>query len=332
MEIVPQSEVAEQMETACVRFLETLGANSRRKAVFDFWESERQRWHYVPREMFDRKGLCIKEMNETQRKAAIALLASGLSPTGLVKAKKIMAHEIILGRLEKSMGAYRLARDPELYYFSVFGEPATKNPWGWRAEGHHLSLHYTVLNREMYSPYPFFFGVNPATVHHGPEKGLRILSKEEDLARCLLHSLSENHKSRAIISSDAPADIITAAERKVQMGSAEGLAAESMTTEQREMLVDLLLVYINRLPVNLADFEFQKLKTENISSIHFAWAGSQEQGKPHYYRLHGPTFLTEYDNTQNDANHIHSVWRHLENDFGLDLLNLHYQYGHHGNQ
>ena len=329
MEIVPASEVAEQMKIACERFLETLSPDTRRKAVFDFWTSERQRWHYVPKEMFDRKGLCLKEMNDKQRDAAFILLASGLSRTGFQKAKNIMVHESILGRLEKSMGFSRLVRDPELYFFTVFGEPSTKTPWGWRAEGHHLSLHYTVINREMFSPYPFFFGANPATVHHGPEKGLRILSEEEDLARNLLHSFNDDQKSRTVISLEAPSDIITRAEPKVELRNAEGLAAESMTTEQREMLVDLLHVYINRFPAKLAETEFQKLKSHEINPIHFAWAGSDEQGKPHYYRLHGPSFLTEYDNTQNNANHIHSVWRHLENDFGEDLLKIHYKQGHH---
>ncbi len=329
MEIVPASEVAEQMRVACERFLETLGPDGRRKAVFDFWTSERQRWHYVPREMFDRKGLCLKEMNDKQRDAAFILLASGLSRTGFQKAKNIMVHESILGRLEKSMGFSRLVRDPELYFFTVFGEPSTKTPWGWRAEGHHLSLHYTVINWEMFSPYPFFFGANPATVHHGPEKGLRILSEEEDIARNLLHSFNEDQKSQTVISLEAPSDIITRAEPKVELKNAEGLAAESMTTGQREMLVDLLHVYINRLPAKLAETEFQKLEAHEINPIHFAWAGSDEQGKPHYYRLHGPSFLTEYDNTQNNANHIHSVWRHLENDFGDDFLKIHYKQGHH---
>ena len=330
MEIVPASEVAKQMKIACERFLESLNSALRRTAMFDFWASERQRWHYVPREMFDRKGLCLKEMNDKQKDAAFLLLASGLSRTGFRKATDIISHESILGRLEESMGVSRLIRDPGLYFFSVFGEPSDRGPWGWRAEGHHLSLHYTVINREMCSPYPFFFGANPATVHHGPEKGLRILSEEEDLARHLLYVCNADQKSRIVISPEAPEDIITRAEPKIELNNAEGLAVESMTSRQREILVNLLEVYINRLPERLAETERQKIKPPRINDIHFAWAGSEEPGKPHYYRLQGPSFLAEYDNTQDHANHIHTVWRHLENDFGLDLLNLHYQHGHHG--
>ena len=226
-------------------------------------------------------------------------------------------------------GVAQLARDPELYAFSVFGDPTNHGPWGWRAEGHHVSLHFTVVNRELITPNPFFFGANPAEVRHGPDKGLRILSAEEDLARQLLGSLNSDQKNKTVINETAPADILTRDVPKVELGAAEGLAVESMTTGQREVLVQLIDTYIDRLPEQLAKIEGQKLRDADINDIHFAWAGPANRGEPHYYRLHGPFFFVEYDNTQNDANHIHTVWRHIEDDFGIDLLRSHYQNGHH---
>jgi hypothetical protein len=211
----------------------------------------------------------------------------------------------------------------------VFGDPTTPDPWSWRAEGHHVSLNFTIVNRDWIAPNPFFFGANPAEVHTGPQKGLKILTKEEELARSLLKSFTSNQQRQTIISSIAPADILTRNMPKVSLGSAEGLAAESMTPEQRQILDGLIHDYIDRLPTELAKIEQIKLQNTDSNDIHFAWAGSKDRDKPHYYRLHGTFFFVEYDNTQNNANHIHTVWRDLEDDFGLDLLNLHYKQGHH---
>jgi hypothetical protein len=316
------------MAKASANFLETLSPELRRQAEFSFEDGERFRWHYIPREMFDRKGACFKDMNEKQRKAALNLMACGLSERGYHKATSIMELESTLGEQERMEGNTRLVRDSELYYFTVFGDPMGKNAWGWRAEGHHVSLHFTVVNREVISPYPFFFGSNPAEVRHGPKKGLRILSAEEDLARQLLMSLNADQKHKTIINATAPRDIITRAEPKVEFGAAEGLAAESMTTGQREVMAKLIHEYIDRLPSELAKIEEQKLHSAGLNDIHFAWAGAEQLNQPHYYRLHGPFFFVEYDNTQNNANHIHTVWRHIEDDFGLDMLRLHYRHGH----
>jgi hypothetical protein len=327
-QVIPASETAEKMRSACNRFLESMTPELRRKSNFDFTSLERRRWHYVPREMFDRKGICLKQMNSRQHKAAFALLASGLSRMGCDKAKAIINLETTLGEIEKLMGATGLVRDPGLYYFSVFGDPTTPDPWSWRVEGHHLSLNFTIINREWIAPNPFFFGTNPAEVQAGSQKGLRILAREEELARDLLKSLDDTQQRKTIINSTAPTDILTRAKPKVEFGSAEGLAAESMTAAQRQNLDDLIHEYIDRLPEELAKIEIKKMRDVGLNHIHFAWAGAIDHGRPHYYRLHGPFFFVEYDNTQNNANHIHTVWRHLEDDFGLDLLNLHYQQGH----
>lgn len=327
--IIPTSETAKRMSNACVVFLETLRPHLLEKIEIAFKDSERLRWHYVPLEMWDRKGVSIKELNEKERKAAFNLLSSGLSKKGYQKATAIIDLETTLGGLERATGATRLVRDPERYFFSVFGDPTDKKPWGWRVEGHHVSLHFTVVNQVLTSPYPSFFGSNPAEVRQGPKKGLRILSEEEDLARKLLSNLNADQKRKAIINSTAPADILTRDVPKVEFEIVEGLAAESMTAGQRETLMNLIHEYVDRMPEEVARAEVRKLRDTDLNDIHFAWAGAEAPGKPHYYRLHGPFLFVEYDNTQNNANHIHSVWRHLNDDFGIDLLRYHYQHKKH---
>jgi len=327
--IKPASDTAGVMQKACVRFLDSLTAALRKKAHFSFDSNQRRRWHYVPREMFDRQGVSLKELNATQRRAAFKLLAAGLSHTGYEKVTAIIGLEKTLGAIERSLGEFDFVRDPQLYYISVFGDPAVETPWSWRGEGHHVSLNFTIAGSARISPTPLFLGSNPAEVRTGARKGLRILAKEEDLARELLAALDAGQKRAAIISPQAPPDILTRESPRAELGAAEGLAAGKLVSRQRQNLGHLIDAYIDRLPPELAAVEQQKLNEAGLDAIHFAWAGPQERGKPHYYRLHGPFFLVEYDNTQNNANHIHTVWRHLKDDFGQDLLNFHYQQQHH---
>ena len=326
--IIPASETAEKMETACTRFLDSLTSGLRRRVLFDFGDGERQRWCYLPREMFDRKGLFLKEMNAKQRVTAFQLLASGLSNMGYDKASAIMKLEKTLGALESDLGAAHFVRDPQFYVFSVFGEPSRRSPWGWRFEGHHVSLNFTVVSRERVVPTPFFFGSNPAEVLSGPQKGLVILKDEQELARELLSRLDRRQTSQAVINKLAPADIITGSRPRVELDAAQGIAVESMTADQRRLVDRLIHTYIDRLPEELAGMEINKLRASGLNDIHFAWAGAKDPGKPHYYRLHAPFFLVEYDNTQNDANHIHCVWRHPQDDFGFDLLKSHHEESH----
>lgn len=326
--IAPSSEIAGIMRDACLRFLDSLAPKLRKKACFSFDSPERRRWHYFPREMFSRKGASLKEMNSRQRQTALTLLAAGLSQAGYEKVTAIMDLEKTLGEIERSLSKSQLVRDPQLYFFSVFGDPGTNKSWSWRAEGHHVSLNFTIAGSEWIAPNPLFLGANPAEVRSGPQKGLRILSKEEDLARSLLKTLSSDQKQKTIISPTAPPDILTRALPRVELAGAEGLAARSMTPQQREILARLMHEYVDRLPHALSAIEHQKLNEAGLDAIHFAWAGLQGRGKPHYYRLHGPFFFVEYDNTQNNANHIHTVWRNLKDDFGEDLLHLHYQKDH----
>ncbi len=326
-------ETVNRMANSCANFIAALTPALRRKAELPFVDAERLRWHYVPVELWVRQGVMLGEMNHSQRQAAFDLLACGLSERGYRKTLAIIELETTLGELERAEGNVRFPRVPDRYYFTVFGDPTNGEPWSWRVEGHHVSLHFTIVNGKTISPNPSFFGSNPAEVRHGLQKGLRILSAEEDLARELLVSLTLDQKRKVIFDAIAPHEILTREQLKVDVGIPKGLAAESMESAQREILAQLLHEYINRLPEELSKVETQKLCQADLNQVHFAWAGGEERGKPHYYSLHGPFFFAEYDNTQDNANHAHSVWRHIDDDFGVDLLRLHYQNaqgtGHH---
>ena len=327
--IIPASETAERMTHAASNFLDVLSPTMRERANLPFEGNERFRWHYIPIEMWERQGVSLKELNTKQQESAFALMESGLSPDGYKKARAIINLETILGEIEKTDGDRRLERNPEFYFFTVFGDPTGNGAWGWRAEGHHVSLNFTVVNRELISPNPFFFGSNPAEVPDGDNKGLRVLYAEEDLARQLLTSLTPYQKTIAVIEADAPSDILTRNAPKVEFDAVEGLPVETMQTHQRDLLIQVVHEYIDRLPEEIATIERRKLRESSVNDIHFAWAGGEERRMPHYYRIHGPFFFVEYDNTQNNANHVHSVWRHIEDDFGVDLLRLHYNKSDH---
>jgi hypothetical protein len=226
----------------------------------------------------------------------------------------------------KSGGLYR---DPELYYVTIFGDPVADSVWGWRVEGHHLSVNYLVSNGEYVSFAPSFFGANPATVPDDvPKAGLRILSGEEDIARILVKSMDSKTREKAVFSEQAPADIVTRWEPRVRMDDPVGAPFSEMDESSRSRFGDLLNLYLGRMPRDVADERMNRIEKEGKKHIHFAWAGSLEPGKPHYYRMHGPSFLIEYDNVQNGANHIHTVWRDFNGDWGEDLLREHYATSH----
>lgn len=320
-----QADTVGHMAEAASNFLAGLDATGQQKALIDFADTvERENWHYIPR---DRAGLPLKEMDEKQQQLAHALVATGVSAQGYEKLSTIMSLEPILAELEG--GGRRFPRDPELYYVSVFGEPGTGAPWGWRFEGHHISLNYTLVKGRMLGPTPLFFGSNPGEVRHGEQTGLRALKEEEDLGRQLLHALDGEQKTVAIVDEQAPDDIITTNVPYVRGEvQPEGLGSQDMNAAQREILYALVETYVKRLPEAVAEAEWARLVGADLQAAHFAWAGAEERGGPHYYRVLGPSFLAEYDNTQNDANHIHAVWRDLSNDFGEDILRRHYKEGH----
>lgn len=323
-----ESDTARRMLDAALLFLGVLTPEQREKASYSLSSDERENWHYIPR---PRNGLSFKEMDGSQQKFAHALISSGLSRDGYAKAMAIMGLETILRDIEGP--ARRFERDPDLYHITVFGTPSNESAWGWRAEGHHLSLNFLIVDGDRIAPAPNFFGSNPAKVPEGYcLAGLRILAKEEDLSRQLLVSMEADQRARTLIDPEAPADIVTRAGRRVQLDGPTGLPLSEMKAGQKKILLALVSEYLHRVPEDVAYKRMNQIEKEGTSHIHFAWAGPEKQGSPHYYRLHGPSFLVEYDNTQNNANHIHSVWRDLFNDWGEDLLQSHYKASHKGDK
>jgi hypothetical protein len=315
---VPASSL--MFETAN-RFLAALDSEQRAKATFPFDNDERMNWHFIPKV---RKGLPLREMTSYQKHLASALLSAGLSQTGYIKAVTVMSLEDVLKTIEKATDEYR---NPEKYYFSIFGEPSQTDPWGYRVEGHHLSQNYTVVNGKV-TDAPSFFGANPAEVRLGPRKGLRTLAAEDDLGFDVIQSLDLPQRKIAVVDPTAYKDILTAASRKAALeGQPSGFSAANMNAKQFDALMALLDEYARNVPASLAERRTSQIAQAG-KEIHFAWSGGIDRSEPHYYRVHAPSFLIELDDTQDHANHIHSVWRDFNGDFGADLLKLHYDAHH----
>ena len=323
-----QATAARAAETPAARAtraaLRALADSTRPVATFSFDTTERSNWFFTP---VDRKGLTLSRMTAEARTRVDSLLLTGLSPRGFATAKDIIRHEAILHAIEAAgpPEARRWVRDSNRYYLSVFGEPNATGPWGWRVEGHHLSVNYTELGRSGHVVSPVFFGANPARVPSGPKAGLRILAAEEDLARELVKMLDSSRRKVAIFSDTAYVEIATRNDPKVSALKAEGLRAADMTPAQRTQLRRIVDHYAGRVAAAARAHAMRDLEDGGFGELRFAWAGGTEVGQAHYYRIHGPTILIEYDNQQNNANHIHTVWRDLRHDFGGDLLAEHYK-------
>lgn len=313
-----------EMAQAAKNFLAALTPEQQAKASFGFADDERANWHFIPRV---RIGLPIKEMTPEQRLLAHALLATGLSHRGYGKAVSIMSLEAILAILEKDRPGGPV-RDPELYFVSIFGKPGAKAPWGWRVEGHHLALNFTVPSGTA-SPAmtPSFFGTNPGEVRTGPRAGMRVLGVEEDLGRELVKSLDEAQRKTAIILAEAPKEIFNDPKR-VDPTKPEGLPHTSLKDAQKTLLARLIQEYLFRHRPDVAAEEWARIEKAGLDGVFFAWAGGLEPGQPHYYRVQSTAFVLEYDNTQNDANHVHSIWRNFGRDFGADALGKHVAESH----
>ncbi len=317
------------MYNAAHAYLQSLTPEQKARGTFPFAADERMNWHFVPPEAFtynpkERKGVALREMTSAQKHLAEALLTAGLSQQGVIKAHTIMSLDQVLKDIEQGKGP---ERDPEKYYVSIFGEPSEHGTWGYRFEGHHISLNFTIADGKIASS-PNFFGANPAEVREGPRAGLRALASEEDLARALVKSLDEKQRAIAIVDKTAPKDIITFDSRKAALnGQPNGLPFSKMTPAQRDKLTELVTDYASNFPEQIAAMRLDQYR-RNQANLFFAWSGGIEKGDPHYYRVQTPAFLIEYDDTQNGANHIHSVWRDFNGDFGQDLLAQHYQASH----
>ena len=309
------------MRAAATDFANSLDAEQRATTIYDYMDGERIFWYYPPT---NRHGLPLRDMTKAQRGLAMDLMKAGLSDRAYGQAVGIIDLEVILGEIEGGAGRKTFKRDPELYYWTIFGDPSSdESPWGWRVEGHHISLNFSLWGDGLLSLTPFFFGTNPAEVRQGPQAGLRILDQREDLAFDLMASLDGEQVERAVIYPEAPWDILTFNASRAVMPAYEGLAASEMDDDQRAVLDRLVDLYVDQAPADLAEDRRARIAAAGREGLHFAWAGPAQSGEPHYYRIHGGNFLVEFDNRQNGANHIHSVWRDVENDFANDVLGEH---------
>lgn len=302
-----------QMATAAGRLIASLDKAQAEKALFPFDSPERLNWHFIPRE---RKGLPIKEMTPAQRALTFGLLQSGLGASGYLRATTIMSLEQILLDLEKGSGP---VRDPERYFVTVFGKPSGRGKWGWRVEGHHLSLNFTLDDGKIVSASPAFFGANPAEVRRGPREGLRTLGDIEDRALRLVQALNPEQRKAAVVEETAPNDIRAANTPQPPTDKAVGIAYADLNEEQREMIRALVESYALDMPTDVGRAWIQEIRDAGVDAVRFAWFGATDRSKGHAYRVQGPTFLIEFNNTQNEANHIHSVWRSMLGDFGVPL-------------
>lgn len=305
-------------------FLATLSAAQKSKVHYSWDDSERHNWHFVPK---DRNGISLHDLNEKQRTAAFALLKASLSSQGYQKATGILALEKILRQVEgrDENDSYR---DPLNYYFTIFGTPAADKLWGWRLEGHHLSLNFSAANGIIQSSTPSFWGSNPAVVPSGSERGKKTLKDEMDLGFALINSLNEQQLAKARFSETALHEIVSYNKQQAESLTPAGIVYKDLTSEQQQLFMKLLNTYIKNYEFGFAEKLMVKIKNAGIDKLSFAWAGALKPGAGHYYRIQGPMLLIEYDNTQNNANHIHSVVRDLTNDFAGDILREHYQKEH----
>ena len=305
-------------------FISSLTDQQRSKTVLALDTEERYNWHYVPK---DRKGIPLLELSEEQKSKAFALLRSCLSTKGYSKTMDVIQLEKVLKIVENR--ADDEYRNSGKYYISIFGKPDQKGSWGWRFEGHHISFNFSSIKNLLTSGTPGFLGANPAIVQSGDQKGKQVLREETEAGFTLLRSFNSQQLESALSKSGSPSDIITGASRKASIDSREGISYSAMTKDQKALFTELIHIYIHRYTKLFADKMISEMNAAGLDNLRFVWAGSQQAiGKPYYYRIQGPTIIIEYDNSQNNANHIHTVVRDLKNDFGGDQLLEHYKQGH----
>jgi hypothetical protein len=313
------------MRTAAAEFVISLSPEQRSAAVAAFDVADHQEWTYLPG---PRPGLALADMSDAQRALAMRLLDTGLSDRGQADARRVMELEATLRQLEQDAGESGwTGRDPHFFWFRILGDPGNGSPWAWRANGHHLAVHVTLVGDELAAT-PQFFGANPAKV---PHTGFRTLPIEEDLARDLLATFDREQAAIAVSGPIAPGDILTRRDPVADPALIPvGLTHAQMRAPQRDLLGQLVRQYLERVTPEVSDLSWRTVTEAGLDTVRFTWAGSDRRGEGHYYAVTGPTFLLEYDNTQSNANHVHTVWRDLRNDWGADVLAQHYAAHQHG--
>ncbi len=318
---------AQDLVTKANAFISTLNDAQKAQTLYPFDTAERYRFMYVP--LNDRKGISMNELNATQQTAVFNLLKASLADETVKKVKAIMLLDNVLKELEhrKADDHYR---DPGKYFLTIFGIPSATTIWGWRFEGHHIAFHFSANKKELVAGTPSFLGSNPAIVLEGPQKGEEVLKDETEKGFALLHALTDTELKKAVIDSVAPGEILTAASRTAMIEHPAGIRYSELSPAHQQLMLQLLGLYVHRYTKLFADNMLKQIQAAGLENLWFTWAGYTEHvlGRPYYYRIQGPTIIIEYDNSQNNANHIHTVIRDLKNDFGGDMLLEHYRESH----
>jgi hypothetical protein len=315
-----------------LRFLDTFKPEDREKVLFDFDDAERKDWSNLPTRNYPRKGVSLAEMSNPGRFVAHELMRASLSSQGYLKAAAVFHREQILLNNGGDSANFGTGK----YYFGVFGNPAADKRWGWQLDGHHLALNFTIVDGVMTGA-PALWGAHPDQIERGDEAGWRVFAAERDKGYALVHSLTQQQRSTAILSEALPPGLFTGPKRDKALQTPVGLAASELNATQRGLLWTLIDEYVNNQIEAVARAHREKIEKEGIEKVHFAWMGSTDPARSCYFRVHGPSILIEYDNTgrdreERDTNHIHSMFRDPSNDYGEDLLKNHYQSAPHRNR
>lgn len=303
------------MASAASRLAELLPADQKQKLHFPYDDPERLNWQFIPK---DRNGIVLWDLTGDAREAAEELVKSGLSAAGYAKTLQVRSLEEVLYLFEDGDEAYRRQRrHPHKYHITVFGTPGPTGLWGWRFEGHHLSLNFSIKDGVVVSSTPEFFGANPGLINGGPGRNLRVLGRREDLARDILKACTDDQRKQMWISETAPDDIRGPGAPQPISDEAVGLKFSDMSTDQQKLLKELIGEYLSAMPVQVVRDRLKAIEDGGIDNIRIAWWGQSEPNQRHHYVVQGPSFIIEYNNTQNEANHVHAMWRNLGGDFNI---------------
>ncbi len=319
---------AQNLAGAAAKFINSLHTAQKLKALYPFDIDERYNFNYVP--LDNRKGIEMNALTDAQKAAAFDLLKTCLSTETVTKAKSIMMLDSILKRMENRKPDDHF-RDTGKYFITIFGIPAPKTIWGWKLEGHHVAFNFYADKNVLVAGTPGFLGANPAVVQDGPQKGEQVLKDETAMGFALLHALQPEQLKVAVVDTTAPGEMITSNKRAVMAINPPGVGYGQLTPSQQQLFLQLVRLYVNRYTRLFANKMLKDIEAGGLSNLYFAWAGFTDGpglGHPHYYRIQGPTLIIEYDNTQTNANHVHTVVRDLKHDFGGDLLLQHYRAAH----
>ena len=332
-----QDNVQEIRKTV-LTLIDSLTPLQQKRAMLHFDDTARIKWNNLPVGLRARAGISIGSMNNSERQLLHRILSASLSSQGYLKATSIMHLDNLINMYYDSLyqmkafdeKVYQFLKDlkwsHQNYYFALFGNPKTDSSWGYKLEGHHLSINFTFHQQQL-SVTPMFVGTDPAEFLLSEYAGWRVLGQEEDLGLKLLASLSTAQKNKAIMSSEVPEDIITAAESGKRLVEYWGIKGSELDKNQQGILQSMIREFVFNLEYDKAEAEYEKIVKAGIGNIYFGWIGEGEEIKPHYYILNGPTFIIEFDNNggpRNRANHIHAIWREKGNEYGEDVLKKHY--------